>query len=121
MEEDIKKIEEFINDIEECGLNDCGRKYFDFNLLRNLLTRYKQLEEGCKTCVIREDLHNYVENSIPKSKIKEKIDEQLKEASDVLDNENYLDNFNGNKDEQEYYYEGYRDATLFLQELLEEE
>ena len=40
MEEDIKRIEKFISDIKECGKN-C----FDFNLLRNLLTRYKQLEE----------------------------------------------------------------------------
>lgn len=45
MKEDIKRIEKFISDIKECGLNDCGKNCFDFNLLRNLITRYKQLEE----------------------------------------------------------------------------
>lgn len=41
----------------------------------NLLKRYKELEKGCKTCVIRNDLNDYVENSIPISVIQNKKDE----------------------------------------------
>lgn len=68
MEEDLKKIEEFIEGIEECGLNDCGKKHLDFNLLRNLLKAYKEAENQL-------DL-DYVDNNyIPKSKVKEKIEE----------------------------------------------
>lgn len=137
MEEDFKILEKFLkgiqfNELEELMKSDEVIKFIDYKELKaieNLLTRYKELQ-------IRNDELNkaigkeyelgraqgeYEVNEGWKYKIKEKIDEQLKEASDVLDNENYLDNFNGNKDEQEYYYEGYRDATLFLQELLEEE
>lgn len=77
MEEDIKKIEEFINDIEECGLNDCGKNYFNFNLLRNLLTRYKECEESL--LIVRD-------NYIPKSKIKEKIKELNKQIEDKTKN-----------------------------------
>ena len=102
MEEDIKRIEKFITDIKECGLNDCRKNCFDFNLLRNLLTRYKQLEEentqlktitqeynsylqdsNCDTKIIIADSEYFAngffkENFIPKSKVKEKI-EELKE------------------------------------------
>ena len=99
MEEDIKRIEKFITDIKECGLNDCRKNCFDFNLLRNLLTRYKQLEEentqlktitqeynsylqdsNCDTKIIIADSEYFAngffkENFIPKSKVKEKIEE----------------------------------------------
>ena len=68
MEEDLKKTEEFIEGIEECGLNDCGKKHLDFNLLRNLLKAYKEAENQL-------DL-DYVDNNyIPKSKVKEKMEE----------------------------------------------
>ena len=100
MEEDIKRIEKFISDIKECGLNDCGKNCFDFNLLRNLLTRYKQLLEENKelkhitqnynvykqksdnpnsTIIIADEkwfINGFFkENFIPKSKVKEKIEE----------------------------------------------
>lgn len=117
MEEDIKRIEKFILDIKECGLNDCGKNCFDFNLLRNLLTRYKQLEEentqlktitqeynsylqdsNCDTKIIIADSEYFAngyfkENFIPKSKVIEKI----KELED-----------------------GTYDAKIILQQLLEE-
>jgi hypothetical protein len=85
MEEDIKRIEKFITDIKECGLNDCGKNCFDFNLLRNLLTRYKQLEEENKSkqkayddCYC-EYKHYKQFDSIPKSKVKDKIEEYDKQ------------------------------------------
>lgn len=52
------------------------------------------------------------------NKIKEKIEENIKEADDVLVNHNYLGNFNGNNKEQEHYYKGFKDASLFIGDLL---
>lgn len=39
--------------------------------------RIKELEESCKDCIIREELDDYVSNSIPVQKVKDKI-EKLK-------------------------------------------
>ena len=64
MEEDIKILEKFITDIKECGLNDCGKNCFDFNLLRNLLTRYKQLEEeNTQLKTITQEYNSYLQDS----------------------------------------------------------
>ena len=95
MKEDIKRIEKFISDIKECGLNDCEKNCFDFNLLRNLLTRYKQLEEENKSkqkayddCYC-EYKHYKQFDSIPKSKVKKKI-EELKEIADEDNQDEYI-------------------------------
>jgi hypothetical protein len=45
------------------------------NKLEKLIEENNELKEGCKTCVIRNDLNDYVENSIPISVIQNKIDE----------------------------------------------
>ena len=88
MEEDIKKIEEFIEGIEECGLNDCGKKHLDFNLLRNLLKAYKELEE-LKKQVTEIENTNFIKykNYIPVSLVEEKIEELNKKINDIPDNE----------------------------------
>ena len=81
--------------------------------IENLLKRYKELEEGCKTCVIRNDLNEYVENSIPISVIQNKIDE--------LDEENhneYLTNYYGAKQPNRMKELEYKKQVL--QELLQE-
>ena len=70
MEENIKILESHINQLKE--FEDEQELVL---ALENLIKGYRELKEGCKTCVIRDDLHEYVENSIPKSKIKEKIEE----------------------------------------------
>jgi uncharacterized protein YeeX (DUF496 family) len=57
-------------------------QFKDFRALENLLKAYKELKEenkelkeNCKKCVVRDRLHEYVENTIPKSKVKEEIEE----------------------------------------------
>ena len=59
-------------------------------------------------------------NSIPKKKIQDKIDEQIEYADSVLIKENYINNFNGSKENQKHYFSGYKDASLFIKELLED-
>ena len=124
MEEDIKILEELIkhNYLEDVGYLREDNDYEKFNqAIENLIKGYRELEEFKKQVTDIEST-NFIKykNYIPKSKIKEKIEEQLKEADDVLINNNYLDNFNGSKENQKYYYDGYKDSALFLQELLEE-
>ena len=64
-----------INEVPTFVVEDDIDYYTEYYKMK---TKIRQLEEGCKTCVIRDDLHDYVENSIPKSKIKEKFDEKCK-------------------------------------------
>lgn len=128
MEEDIKILEEMK---QNCLTK---REYVDpkaerkAQALENIIKGYREKEESEKYLYdayqdAGKKMFEYaeqLENSIPKSKIKEKIEEQLEEANDVLEKGNYLDNFNGNKSEQKYYYEGYKDATIFISELMED-
>ena len=49
MEEDIKKIEEFIDEIKSCGGYDCcTSKTESCKPIENLIERYKQMESGLK-------------------------------------------------------------------------
>lgn len=107
MEEDIKILEEFIKDvIPEYTETYVNGKKVRINLIEiepkpskktaqaieNLLKRYKELEEGCKTCVIRNDLNDYVENSIPISVIQNKL-EQNKAKTDCRYCNNACDSY----------------------------
>ena len=85
MEEDIKILEEKIKIIESLCTDDCINKSTVIKPLKyaleNLLTRYKQLEEENKSkqkayddCYC-EYKHYKQFDSIPKSKVKEKIEE----------------------------------------------
>lgn len=57
---------------------------------------------------------------IPKQKIEDKIKEQIEEADEVLVGKEYIDNFDGSDENQEYYYKGYKDASLFIRDTLED-
>ena len=121
MEKEIENLIEQLTKVRPEMLNEEALKLF--NTIMAVLDERDRLKEENKKKSIeiicyQEELET---NYIPKSKIKEKIDEQLKEANDVLENGNYLDNFNGSKNEQKYYYDGYKDATIFISELMEEE
>ncbi len=62
----------------------------------------------------------YYKEKEERQKLKVCCEEQLKEADDILIKKEFIDNFNGTNKEQTYYFNGYKDATLFLKQLLEE-
>ena len=68
----------------------------------------------------QEQINELKRNSIPKKKIEDRIEEQIKEADEILEKKEYISNFNGSKENQKYYFDGYKDASIFIQELLEE-
>ena len=115
MEEDI--LYEFRNIVEESRIED-NRDYYiklrdTLDFMENLLTRYKQLEEKNKTQLEafelgKESSRKRIEyDYIPKSKVKEKIEELNKAYEDSKDE-------NG---ESQYYYPDY--TIRVLEELLE--
>lgn len=104
MEEDIKIIEEMIEVYRSCSVDeegfdmkvDIGFMKKECEALENLLTRYKQLEEENEN--LKNDLqhdglaHKYLTlkaTSIPKSKVKEKI-EEYKKNIDIAQGEELL-------------------------------
>lgn len=111
MEEDIEILEEYIN----CGFNENE----EIRAIKNLLTRYKQLEEENKSkqkayddCYC-EYKHYKQFDSIPKSKVKEKIEELDKEEKREL---------KGTKGQDRYYIkQKYMYKRKVLEELLREE
>ena len=113
MKEDIKNLEEIINLCkEEINNNDknitATLDLEDLKSLENLLTRYKQLEEENEQldAIKDEAIRRYNFESIPKSKVKEKIEEYEK---------TYID------DPEGFRKAHFRVAILVLQELLREE
>ena len=114
---DLNKLEkELENTTTELNEKDIAYRTVLIELDR-LDERNKELEE--EDTKIRAKFILQLDDYIPKSKIKEKIEEQIEEADDVLEKRNYIGNFNGTKKEQKYYFDGYKDATLFMQELLD--
>ena len=116
-DKDIKILEEKIKIIESLCTDDCINKSTVIDPLKyaleNLITRYKQLEEENKSkqkayddCYC-EYKHYKQFDSIPKSKVKDKI-EELKEAYEDSKDEN---------GESQYYYPDY--TIRDLEELLE--
>ena len=87
--------------------------------IENLIKAYKELEENCKKCVVRERLNEYVGNSISKDKIREKIKgmqiwidtfKENEETSEYKEEKNYW-----HKNKMEYVHK-----RNILEELLEE-
>ena len=144
LEENIKILEDETNAL---GLFfKCRGMEVYKQALQNLLTRYKQLEqennnlkaaalknddyykevcnknkelkESCKSCVVRDRLHEYVENTIPKSLVKEKIEEYKKHLPDKTTYEEYK---NGGMYSVIGKQTTYGVAIEVLQELLGEE
>ena len=111
MEEDIEILEEYIN----CGFNENE----EIRAIKNLLTRYKELEEENKTQLEafelgKESSRKRIEyDYIPKSKVKEKIEELDKEEKREL---------KGTKGQDRYYIkQKYMYKRKVLEELLREE
>ena len=119
IEEDIKFIEEMIKEYKTFGdLHNPDYEDTDkiYEALENMLKRIKELEEQVKildeayTGVIKESKKwfDIAHSSIPKQKVKDKIEEINKEYEDSKDK-------NGNS---EYYYPDY--TIRKFKELLEE-
>lgn len=86
MEEDMKKIEEFIKDIDKCSLNDCSCGLKDktrkCNLIRNLLKRYKELEEEV------ESQDKTIDKLVEEQEEREKYTHSLEEENKRLNENN---------------------------------
>lgn len=110
MEEDIKILEEFIKYFEAEAVSRKYRRNIsitvgedDIEALENLIKGYRELEEKNKQCIkvlhekdiYYQNAREFIQdNSIPKSKIKEKIEElekEFKEFSDKYGDENDSD------------------------------
>ena len=120
------------NKCDEIKFDTCICSTKDLEIVLQALERYKRLaEENLKDneefknnmcehrCILKSELQEIQENSIPKKKIEDKTKEQIEEADEVLIAKEYIDNFEGSEENQEYYYNGYKDASLFIRELLE--
>ena len=130
MEEDIKILEEKIKIIESLCTDDCINKSTVIDPLKyaleNLLTRYKEIEadnkrlkdketekflkildDTSKATLVQEiiKLRTQVKDSIPKSKVKEKIEEYINSILENLDEDRrwcdmeLVDNLEGLKKE----------------------
>lgn len=86
MEEDIKILEEYLEkDIPCDSCRYCGERPNVSKAVRNLIARYKELEQKCK---IRKEIYNRDIKAVDdkwKSKVKEKI-EKYKNKIDKLEN-----------------------------------
>ena len=120
-EEEIKILKVLINNKDVFYYED------DFNnrirpLLGKLLNLYeaekeknKELEKADLTIIYMNGFYDGEDKL--KNKIKEKIKEELDESKFLKD----IDNFDGNKENQKYYADGYKDCALSFEEFLEEE
>ena len=93
-------------------------EYFNYEILFNFFSLYNNaIEENCKKCIIRDELDEYVNNSISVQTIKAKIEELDIEISTC----EYAD-----EDSEEYKQEVEKDkaellmAKKVLQQLLDE-
>lgn len=55
----------------------------------NVLKENKEVKENCKKCIIRDELDEYVNNSIPIKKVKDKIEELKKKVEELTDDKGY--------------------------------
>ena len=71
-----------------------GRTNIVKDSLRYILSDYKrvlkeneEIKENCKKCIIRDELDEYVNNSVPVQKIKDKIEELKEEKEEYYSRE----------------------------------
>ena len=84
MKEDIEMLEKIIKQAKGYSIYSIlGDE--EIQAIENLIKAYKELEENCKKCVVRERLSEYVENSISKDKLLKTIDFSV-QATDTNDN-----------------------------------
>ena len=88
MEEDIKILEERITmlkrHIKYYEESDCKTDIYyqlvkECKALETLIKGYRELKENCKTCVVRDDLHSYIEET-------EKQDKMIDEMVEIISN-----------------------------------
>ena len=98
MEEDIKVLEEYLEELQFAELKEIVAKkdickvieYEQLQAIENLIGRNKELEEKKKRQSIAIiEYQDLLENSIPKSKVRDKIEEikRLKKSAEYLINE----------------------------------
>ena len=119
-----EKLEELISLLYQDKLTQYGKRLLVENIEKlqkeneELKSKNKTLEENCKKCIIRDELDEYVNNSISVQTIKAKIEELDIEISTC----EYADD-----DSEEYKQEVEKDkaellrAKKVLQQLLESE
>ena len=81
MNEEEKKAIEYLNNYK---YDNEVRKAIDI-----ILNLVKKLKENCKKCIIRDELDEYVNNSIPIKKVKDKIEELKKKVEELTDEKGY--------------------------------
>lgn len=81
MNEEEKKAIEYLNNYK---YDNEVRKAIDI-----ILNLVKKLKENCKKCIIRDELDEYVNNSIPIKKVKDKIEELKKKVEELTDDKGY--------------------------------
>lgn len=81
MNEEEKKAIEYLNNYK---YDNEVRKAIDI-----ILNLVKKLKENCKKCIIRDELDEYVNNSIPIKKVKDKIEELKKKVGELTDDKGY--------------------------------
>lgn len=57
--------------------------------LKELRKENKEVKENCKKCIIRDELDEYVNNSISIKKVKDKIEELKKKVEELTDDKGY--------------------------------
>lgn len=91
MEEDIKILEEYIkHDTDLVNLPEYDAKIV-YKAIENLIARYKELEEENEQleAIKNEAIRRYNFESIPKSKVKDKIEELKKKVEELTDEKGY--------------------------------
>lgn len=56
---------------------------------KRVLKENEEVKENCKKCIIRDELDEYVNNSIPIQKVKDKIEELKKKVEELTDEKGY--------------------------------
>ena len=56
---------------------------------KELRKENEEVKENCKKCIIRDELDEYVNNSIPIKKVKDKIEELKKKVEELTDDKGY--------------------------------
>lgn len=65
---------------EECMLERNRCEQHILSAYRRVLKENEEIKENCKKCIIRDELDEYVNNSIPIQKVKDKIEEIQEEG-----------------------------------------
>lgn len=112
LEEAIKELK---NIWKETNFKNSKRRIAIGTVLR-ALEEYKEKELDYSTVYMN---GFYDGQDRIKKKIENKAKKQIEEADEVLVGKEYIDNFEGSEENQEYYYNGYKDASLFIRDILE--